>query len=93
MYSFSSHKKVKSEYQLEKLAKQKKPLLSKRLLYPEPESNRHGFPQVFETSASTNSAIRANCSFGISDLFLKKIKVKKSSGLSRHKITTVILTQ
>ncbi len=27
--------------------------------YPEPESNRHGFPQVFETSASTNSAIRA----------------------------------
>jgi len=28
-------------------------------LYPEPESNRHGFPQVFETSASTNSAIRA----------------------------------
>ena len=24
--------------------------------YPEPESNRHGFPQVFETSASTNSA-------------------------------------
>ncbi len=29
------------------------------LLYPEPESNRHGFPLVFETSASTNSAIRA----------------------------------
>ncbi len=29
------------------------------LTYPEPESNRHGFPQVFETSASTNSAIRA----------------------------------
>ena len=28
-------------------------------MYPEPESNRHGFPQVFETSASTNSAIRA----------------------------------
>ncbi len=26
------------------------------LLYPAPESNRHGFPQVFETSASTNSA-------------------------------------
>jgi len=25
-------------------------------LYPAPESNRHGFPQVFETSASTNSA-------------------------------------
>jgi hypothetical protein len=24
--------------------------------YPVPESNRHGFPQVFETSASTNSA-------------------------------------
>jgi len=24
--------------------------------YPAPESNRHGFPQVFETSASTNSA-------------------------------------
>jgi hypothetical protein len=29
------------------------------VLYPKPESNRHGFPQVFETSASTNSAIRA----------------------------------
>ncbi len=29
------------------------------VLYPEPESNRHGCPQVFETSASTNSAIRA----------------------------------
>jgi hypothetical protein len=29
------------------------------LKYPKPESNRHGFPQVFETSASTNSAIRA----------------------------------
>jgi hypothetical protein len=28
----------------------------KRALYPAPESNRHGFPQVFETSASTNSA-------------------------------------
>ena len=27
-----------------------------RTLYPAPESNRHGFPQVFETSASTNSA-------------------------------------
>ena len=26
----------------------------KELLYPEPGSNRHGFPQVFETSASTN---------------------------------------
>jgi hypothetical protein len=25
-------------------------------MYPAPESNRHGFPQVFETSASTNSA-------------------------------------
>ena len=32
----------------------------KELLYPEPGSNRHGFPQVFETSASTNSAIRAS---------------------------------
>jgi hypothetical protein len=39
--------------------KPKKPLRKKRFLYPEPESNRHGFPQVFETSASTNSAIRA----------------------------------
>ncbi len=28
-------------------------------LYPGPESNRYGFPQVFETSASTNSATRA----------------------------------
>jgi hypothetical protein len=26
------------------------------VMYPAPESNRHGFPQVFETSASTNSA-------------------------------------
>ena len=25
------------------------------VMYPAPESNRHGFPQVFETSASTNS--------------------------------------
>lgn len=38
----------------------KKPLpLRRGFSYPEPESNRHGFPQVFETSASTNSAIRA----------------------------------
>ena len=29
------------------------------LKYPGPESNRYGFPQVFETSASTNSATRA----------------------------------
>jgi hypothetical protein len=29
------------------------------ILYPGPESNRYGFPQVFETSASTNSATRA----------------------------------
>jgi hypothetical protein len=42
------------------VAENKKPLISQRFLkYPEPESNRHGFPQVFETSASTNSAIRA----------------------------------
>ncbi len=39
----------------------KKSLLYKRkkafeFTYPAPESNRHGFPQVFETSASTNSA-------------------------------------
>ena len=39
----------------------KKPELDLRLelnpaWYPAPESNRHGFPQVFETSASTNSA-------------------------------------
>lgn len=25
-------------------------------MYPAPESNRHGFPLVFETNASTNSA-------------------------------------
>ncbi len=25
-------------------------------MYPAPESNRHGFPSVFETDASTNSA-------------------------------------
>ena len=28
-------------------------------MYPEPESNRHDCSLVFETSASTNSAIRA----------------------------------
>ncbi len=28
-------------------------------MYPEPESNRHDYSLVFETSASTNSAIRA----------------------------------
>jgi hypothetical protein len=39
--------------------KEKSPSFQKSFLYPEPESNRHGFPQVFETSASTNSAIRA----------------------------------
>jgi hypothetical protein len=37
-------------------SKQQSPILSYRALYPAPESNRHGFPQVFETSASTNSA-------------------------------------
>ena len=36
--------------------KQQSPILSYQALYPAPESNRHGFPQVFETSASTNSA-------------------------------------
>jgi hypothetical protein len=32
-----------------------------KLLYPEPESNRHGhyWPLDFKSSASTNSAIRA----------------------------------
>jgi hypothetical protein len=48
-------------------------------LYPAPESNRHGFPQVFETSASTNSASWAfaysagckciNCIHNYQDLF------------------------
>jgi hypothetical protein len=36
--------------------KQQSLTLSYQALYPAPESNRHGFPQVFETSASTNSA-------------------------------------
>ena len=36
--------------------KQQSPDISIGALYPAPESNRHGFPQVFETSASTNSA-------------------------------------
>ena len=39
-------------------AKTKK-LPIREALYPGPGSNRHGFPQVFETSASTNSATRA----------------------------------
>jgi hypothetical protein len=39
--------------------KNKSSSFQKSFKYPEPESNRHGFPQVFETSASTNSAIRA----------------------------------
>ena len=38
------------------------------VLYPEPESNRHGFPQVFETSASTNSAIRAFVLDGVANV-------------------------
>ena len=36
--------------------KQQSPDIAIGALYPAPESNRHGFPQVFETSASTNSA-------------------------------------
>jgi hypothetical protein len=44
-----------------RLCHKKKPELELKLeltpaWYPAPESNRHGFPQVFETSASTNSA-------------------------------------
>lgn len=35
-------------------------MIIRRFLYPEPGSNRHGLsPLVFETNASTNSAIRA----------------------------------
>ncbi len=47
-----------SSMHITKSVKTKNPSLNalERDLYPAPESNRHGFPQVFETSASTNSA-------------------------------------
>ncbi len=45
--------------------KQQSPDIAIGALYPAPESNRHGFPQVFETSASTNSASWACLSVGV----------------------------
>jgi hypothetical protein len=48
----SYNRTVLFEYEFQKGAKNAPFPLS----YPVPESNRHGFPLVFETSASTNSA-------------------------------------
>ena len=49
------------------------------LTYPAPESNRHGFPQVFETSASTNSASWAFPRYRDANVFINLHFCKKKS--------------
>ncbi len=56
---------------------QKKPVnkFTSFKMYPEPESNRHDCSLVFETSASTNSAIRA---FNWAAMIVKKTFCKNN---------------